>query len=271
MADYVELANSYYRLLRWVEGTEAAKKNTALRALDRMKRFLSDSAVEVVDLTGQPFSEGWAVKVMKIEEGVPENELVFTKMVKPIIQINGELVQEGEVYVGKPQLKEITEQIEESEEHLTEAPVDVQSPENPPEVPDSIPEETLTPDMLTEKWYEKVLAKAKSFHITAQQWVTIATGIVAVILIILVACTIDGQSALRADVAAVDTKLAELTLVDYWNQPGETSIATYEVRNSDHTIIVSQPIGESVTSIIDLQGTPITITTNAVATTSEGE
>lgn len=258
MADYVELANSYYRLLRWVETSDADKKNTALRSLERIKRFLDDSNVEVVDLTGQPFSEGWAVKVMKMDESVPDNELVFTKVVKPIIQINGELKQEGEVYVGKLEQAEKKEQVE--------------------ELVGSVPNEekgkTTQEDENARKhgaslWLRGLVEKAKK--LPASPWKMIATifGIVALAIIILLACTLGGQSGLRTDVAAVDKKVDELAVVDYRNQLGTTSIVTYEVRNGDNTIIVTQPIGDAIVSTVEVNGVPITIVTNT--TTIEGE
>lgn len=263
MADFVELANSYYRLLRWVEASEAEKKNTALRSLDRIKRFLTESNVEVVDLTGQPFSEGWAVKVMKIDDSVPENELVFTKMVKPIIQVNGELMQEGEVYVGKIELEEVKE---ETVEKAEETPIPT-APIEP--IPDVVEDEPATKNPVAD-WFKKAVAKVKTTPITPNQWTMGAVGIVALILIILVACALGGQGNIRSDVAAVDKRVEELALVDYRNQMG-SSIVTYEVRNGDNTIVVTQPIGEAVVSTVEINGVPVTITTNGNNANNEGE
>lgn len=264
MADFVELANSYYRLLRWVEACDAEKKNTALRSLERIKRFLNDSSVELVDLTGQPFSEGWAVKVMKMDDSVPENELVFTKMVKPIIQVNGELMQEGEVYVGK------IEQ-EENKEVFTDPAESVPVVEESVGANDSIDKDMPAKQNPVVSWFKECSIKVKNLPVSQNRWFAGAFAIAALIVIILVACTLGGQSGLRADVAAVDKKVDELAVADYRNQLGATSIVTYEVRNGDSTIIVTQPIGETVVSNVEVNGVPVTITTNANNTTVEGE
>lgn len=261
MADFVELANSYYRLLRWVEASEVDKKNTALRSLDRIKRFLDESNLEVVDLTGQPFSEGWAVKVMKIDDTVPENELVFTKMVKPIIQINGELSQEGEVYVGKLDLVATEEK-------------DIQEPVENAEAEGNIPasgkEKSSDTSNQIAQWFRNNIVKCKDLNPSSWRWIIGSFGVVALIILLLIGFTLGGNNAIRSNVAAVDRKIEELSLGDYRNQLGENANVTYEIRNGENKIIVTQPIGASVNFTVDWNGNPVTITTNNSVTT-EGE
>jgi len=267
MADYIELANSYYRLLRWVEATDAEKKNTALRSLDKIKRFLTDSSVEVIDLTGQPFSEGWAVKVMKLDDTVPENELVFTRMVKPIIQINGELAQDGEVYVGRL----------EAEDNGAQAPVApeenraAEAAEAPAEPDTQTNEEAPAAGSAAIQLIKKLAEKVKALPVTGQQWICGGFAAAVLVIFILVACTLGGQSGLRSDVAAVDGKVDGLALSDYHSQTGEAPVVTYEIRSGDSTIVVTQPIGENAVSVIDIGGVPVTLTTGDNKKTAEGE
>lgn len=259
MGDYVELANSYYRLLRWVEAADVEKKNVALRSLDRIRRFLDESEVEVIDLTLQPFSEGWAVRVLKMDDTVPENELVFTKMVKPIIQIKGEMVQEGEVYVGKHDADIVS--IDQEAESKTET---VETEQNQP-VSD------IEQSIDAKAWMKKFTERIKDCHLSAKQWTIVACGVVSLLLIILVSCCLGGQSGLHTEIATVDKKIEELSIADYRNQLEESHIVTVELRNGDNTIIVTQPIGEAVKSTVDLNGNPLTITTMNNNVQTEGE
>lgn len=249
MGDFVELANSYYRLLRWVETADVEKKNTALRSLDRMKRFLEESNVEIIDLTAQPFSEGWAVKVMKIDDTVPENELVFTKMVKPIIQINGEVVQEGEVYAGRlgltatenDQATDNSSDLDKTNDQLNTD--NIETPGHSESNSSHI------------SWIMAIMEKIKSFQPSSTQFISTILGLVAIILIIMIACGLGGHSIIQADIAALSKRIDEYSLLD------NNGNVTYQIQNGDNRIIITQPIGEYIVSTIDMNGTPVTITT----------
>ncbi len=256
MGDYIELANSYFRLLHWVDSSNAEKKNTAFRSLDKIMRFLNESDVEIIDLTSQPFSEGWAIKVMKIDDTVPEKEMVFTKMVKPIIQIKGEVVQEGEVYVGRyeaaAETKDLTTEDTGPESENVEEAV----------LPDENSAcESIGPDAPESSLIKRIIKKVRDLHPSPVKWAKAGLAAGLLVIIILAAICLNGHMTTQVDISKIEKKIEELTVADYRNQKGEKNIVTYEIRNGDNTIIITQPIEGSISSTVDLDGNPVTVST----------
>lgn len=260
MANVVELANSYYRLFRWVENAAIEKKAPALRALERIKRFLTESGVEIIDLTEQPFNEGWAVKVLKIDEGVPENELVFSRMVKPIIQINGDLVQEGEVYVGKATPATIPQSENSTDNTLSDT-------EKEHIVKQLGPTKHPTIAMQIEKLRE-IIAKVP---FKLQLWPTIIGSVAMLCVVIFLVCTGVKHAELKNDIIELERQVESLSMTGHTIPLGDTVVVTYELRHGDETILVTQPINEPIVSTVEINGSLLSITTTLNSTATEGD
>lgn len=269
MADYIELANAYYKLLRWVDGAEVKKKNTALRSLDRIMHFLNESNVELIDLTAQPFSEGWAVKVMKMDDTVPENELFFTRMVKPIIQINGELVQEGEVYVGRLELNPV-----ESAPLADNTQVDTNPPADAADVADTAHDVPVDEDSIEattkSSLLQKLRAKLTNLHLSPIHWGFVGVAAVAFVSLIVSICALCNLADIQTDIAETDQQVKQILLANDQNQPDERSIVTYKFQKGEEIILITQPIGEKVQSTVDINGVSVMFTTETMLET-DGE
>lgn len=100
--DLSELALNYWRLLNWVEKSNADKKSIANSALKRINMYLEKQQIELRDLSGQRYDDGFAADVLGIETetDTPEEDLIVSEMVKPIIIYRGSVIKHGQVILG---------------------------------------------------------------------------------------------------------------------------------------------------------------------------
>lgn len=107
MGDIKELAIAYWRLKKWLDNTDFSHKMIVESALRSFERYLSDSNIQILDLTGQIFDPGLAVEVIYCENDTPlqEGKAVISEMITPIIIQTEKLLHTGQVIV-----KEICEE-----------------------------------------------------------------------------------------------------------------------------------------------------------------
>ena len=104
-----ELALNYWRLSNWVGNVNVDRKMQANSALRKMGVYLEKEGIELRDLLGQKYDDGYAADVMGIEsdQDIPDEELIVIEMVKPIILCNGSVIKYGQVVLGD-KVKETT-------------------------------------------------------------------------------------------------------------------------------------------------------------------
>ena len=97
-----ELALNYWRLTNWVTKSNADKKSIAYSALKRINSYLVNKQIELLDLTGQKYDDGYAADVLGVESetGASEEDLIVSEMVKPIIIFRGSVIKHGQVILG---------------------------------------------------------------------------------------------------------------------------------------------------------------------------
>ena len=100
--DLSELALNYWRLFNWVSRSNADKKTIAHSALKRIKSYLEKNQIELMDLTGQKYDDGYAADVLGVEAetDASEEDLIVCEMVKPIILFKGSVIKYGQVILG---------------------------------------------------------------------------------------------------------------------------------------------------------------------------
>lgn len=100
-ADIRELAVAAWRLEKWLDNLNAERKMAAKSALRSIKKFITESGVEIKDPIGAKFDPGLAVEVVNNEaEDTSEEELIIIETLSPYIYLNGELVQHARVIIG---------------------------------------------------------------------------------------------------------------------------------------------------------------------------
>lgn len=104
-----ELALNYWRLSNWVGIVNVERKMQANSALRKMGSYLEKEGIELRDLIGQKYDDGYAADVMGIEseQDVPDENLIVIETVKPIILLNGSVIKYGQVVLGD-KVKEMT-------------------------------------------------------------------------------------------------------------------------------------------------------------------
>ena len=104
-----ELALNYWRLSNWVGIVNVDRKMQANSALRKMGAYLEKEGIELRDLIGQKYDDGYAADVMGIEseQDVPDENLIVIETVKPIILLNGSVIKYGQVVLGD-KVKELT-------------------------------------------------------------------------------------------------------------------------------------------------------------------
>ncbi len=97
-----EMALNYWRLSNWVNNVNVERKMQANSALRKMGGYLEKEGIELRDLVGQKYDDGYAADVMGIEsdEDIPDEELIVIEMVKPIILYKGSVIKYGQVVLG---------------------------------------------------------------------------------------------------------------------------------------------------------------------------
>ncbi len=100
-ADIKELATATWRLEKWLDNLNAERKMAAKSALRNIKKFITNSGVEVKDPLGSKFDPGLAVEVVNNEApDVDEDSLIIVETLSPYIYQNNELIQYARVIIG---------------------------------------------------------------------------------------------------------------------------------------------------------------------------
>ena len=103
------LAVESWRLSRAFEKTmESMDPETARRQRSRLKWFLkkteealNESDLRLVDLTGREFDPGLAVTALNIDDFAPEDRLVISQMVEPVIMDGRGVLKAGTAILEK--------------------------------------------------------------------------------------------------------------------------------------------------------------------------
>ena len=107
-AALARLAEGVWRIERRAKREESADWVKPL--LERVYEDLRDLGVEIIDLTGRPFGDGYSFEVLHNE--APDGwkgDLVVTEVISPAIRLGGGLVEHGKVVVGREQDKRVEE------------------------------------------------------------------------------------------------------------------------------------------------------------------
>lgn len=97
-----ELALNYWRLSNWVGNVNVERKAQANSAMKKMGAYLEKQGIELKDLVGEKYSDGFAADVMGIESetDLPDDEMIVIETVRPIIMLNGTVIKYGQVVLG---------------------------------------------------------------------------------------------------------------------------------------------------------------------------
>ena len=103
-----DLALAYWRLNNWVENVHVERKTGAISSLKQMERYLKSNDVELLDFLGQKYDSGYAIDVLDTDapEGVPEENLIISETLCPLIMQRGEILKYGQVILGE-KVKEV--------------------------------------------------------------------------------------------------------------------------------------------------------------------
>ena len=98
-----DIALAYWRLEKWVNETNVERKTAAISALRQMKRYLDENGIEIKDYLGKKYDSGFAIDVIgrNTEKNLPEEELVVSETLTPLILEKGEVLKFGQVILGE--------------------------------------------------------------------------------------------------------------------------------------------------------------------------
>ena len=100
--DVGDVALAYWRLNKWVESINTSRKTAATSSLRLLNNYLQKSNIEIKDFLGQQYDVGMAVDVISKDSAKdrPENDLIISETLSPLILQNGEIVKFGQVTLG---------------------------------------------------------------------------------------------------------------------------------------------------------------------------
>ena len=101
--DIGELALAYWRLNKWVTNVSVERKSAAQGSLRQMKKYLDKNNVELLDFCGQKYDSGFAIDVIGVttDKNLPEEEMIISETLCPLILQNGEILKYGQVMLGE--------------------------------------------------------------------------------------------------------------------------------------------------------------------------
>ena len=101
----VELAVESWRLSQWVLANPNHAKAPARRAAERLRTFLTELKVEIIDLTGKTYDAGLAVEVLGFSDGNEAGVVssVVDETVSPIVVQDGIVAKHGQVVLRRQQ------------------------------------------------------------------------------------------------------------------------------------------------------------------------
>ena len=98
-----DIALAYWRMEKWVNEINVERKTAATSALRQMRRYLDENGIELKDYLGEKYDSGFAIDVIgrSTDKDIPENELVVSETLTPLILENGEVLKYGQVMLGE--------------------------------------------------------------------------------------------------------------------------------------------------------------------------
>ena len=102
LASLLELAIESWRLDGWLAELPPEEAVSKVRHVARrLKKFLAEREMSVLDLTGRSYEPGMSVEVLEAleDEHLGQDERVIDEMVEPIILWRGRVVKFGRVVV----------------------------------------------------------------------------------------------------------------------------------------------------------------------------
>lgn len=101
MSNIKDLAVAVWRLEKWLDNLKFDRKMAAKSAIRSIKKFITDSNVDIRDPIGSKFDPGLAMEVVNNEaDGVEEEKLIIIETLTPYVFQNGELIQHARVIIG---------------------------------------------------------------------------------------------------------------------------------------------------------------------------
>ena len=97
-----DVALAYWRLEKWINDINVERKTAATSSLRIIKRYLDENGIELKDYVGRRYDAGFAIDVIGIttERSIPEEELIVSETLIPLILENGEVLKYGQVMLG---------------------------------------------------------------------------------------------------------------------------------------------------------------------------
>lgn len=102
MSDLFDVAVSCWRLEKWINNIQVDRKMAAMNSIRRIKAFLNNEGIEIIDFTGQPYDVSFPVIV--VNDADITDDCIIVEMSKPVILSKDGKGLEGEAYVGQPVL-----------------------------------------------------------------------------------------------------------------------------------------------------------------------
>ena len=101
--DIGDVALAYWRLEKWVGEVNVERKTAATSSLRQLKRFLDENGIEMRDYLGHPYDSGYAIDVIgrTTEKDIPEERLIVSETLAPLILENNEVLKYGQVMLGE--------------------------------------------------------------------------------------------------------------------------------------------------------------------------
>lgn len=101
--DISDLALAYWRLNNWVSNVNVERKTAAISSLRQIDKYLKQNNIELLDYCGQKYDSGYAIDVIEksTSKDLPEEELIISETISPLILQNGEVLKYGQVMLGE--------------------------------------------------------------------------------------------------------------------------------------------------------------------------
>lgn len=101
--DIGDIALAYWRIEKWVNEINVERKTAATSSLRQLKRYLDENGIELKDYLGEKYDSGFAIDVVgrNTDKDLPEDELIVSETLTPLILENGEVLKYGKVMLGE--------------------------------------------------------------------------------------------------------------------------------------------------------------------------
>lgn len=100
--DLVELAVEVWRLENRINKTFSEdQRETIIKSVQKIKRYLDKNDIEIVDHTNQKFNEGLNLDVLAVEKDHNISESKIKETIEPTITYKGKVVHKGKIIVSE--------------------------------------------------------------------------------------------------------------------------------------------------------------------------